>query len=143
MVTERPARIEELPYLQERLNESDNEKVQLYRVVTRDGKDFIEPTVLCWVTEKDGKITAMLPVRQIWQAEPLYVFPEVSSKSERRRCAFLLPRAMEKWLGDRTLNKTGIYSYFFVTGSRAWTRLALAFGCLRIYKGCSILGKDL
>ena len=143
MVIERMARRDELPYLQKRLDESDNEKVKLYTEVEQDGQKVIVPLSMVWVTEKDGKITAMINLRLIWQAEPLYVFPEVKDTSERRRCAILLPRAMEAWLGDRTKNKTGIYSYFFVTLSRAWAKLAIHFGCQRIYSRHLTLGKDL
>jgi hypothetical protein len=139
MVTERQARIDELPYLQQRINESDNEKVRLYAEL----EGGIVPLSMVWVTEKDGKITGMINLRLMWQAEPLYVFPEVKDKNERRRIAIMLPRAMERWLGDRAQNKTGIYSYFFVTMSRAWAKLAIHFGCTRIYTRHITLGKDL
>ena len=143
MVTERMARRDELPYLQKRLDESDNEKVRLYVEVEHEGKKEIVPLAMVWVAEKDGVIKAMLGMRLIFQAEPLYVFPEVTDKSERRRCAILLPRIMEKWLADPTQNQTGIRSYFFVTLSRAWAKLAIHFGCQRIYSRHITLAKDL
>lgn len=139
MVTERQARIDELPYLQERIDQSKNEKVRLYAEV--DGK--IIPLSMVWVTEENGVVGGLINLRLIWQAEPEYIFPEVRSTSTRRRMAIGLARAMESWLGDRTKNKTGIYSYFFVTVSRAWARLAIHFGCSRIYSRHITLGKDL
>ena len=142
-VIERPATLDELPYLQQRIDESQNEKVKLYVEVEEGDKKKIVPLSMVWVTEKDGQITGMINLRMIWQAEPLYVFPEVKDKNERRRIAIQLPRAMEAWLKDRTKNKTGIYSYFFVTMSRTWAKLAIHFGCTRIYSRHITLGKDL
>jgi hypothetical protein len=139
MVNERPATIDELPYLQQRINESGGEKIKLYEDVYGE----IVPISQVWVAEKDGKIIGLINLRLIWQAEPCYIFPEVKDTNTRRRAAIGLPRAMEAWLGDRTKNKTGIYSYFFVTLSRAWARLAIHFGCSRIYSRHITLGKDL
>lgn len=126
----RPATIDDLPILRERLYASREEKVDLQRGMV-------------WVAEHEGKLVGMLPLRLIWQAEPLMIFPEVKNKSLKRRIAIGLPRAMEAYIGDRTVNRTGIYSYFFVTKGRLWARLAKAFGCLRIYKGCMTFGRDL
>lgn len=138
-VIERQARIDELPYLQQRINELPGEKVKLYEEFAGE----IIPLSMPWVTEEDGVIGGVINLRLIWQAEPCLIFPEVKNKSTRRRMAIGLARAMESWLGDRTKNKTGIYSYFFVTMSRAWARLAIHFGCSRIYARHITLGKDL
>jgi hypothetical protein len=139
----RQATKEELPYLQQRINESKEEKVRLYiEVEGLNGKEIV-PLVMIWVGVQDGKLVGQLPLRMIWQAEPLMIFPEVKNKSLKRRIALGLPRAMESFIGDRSVNKTGIYSYFFVTKGRLWAKLARAFGCLRIYKGCMTFGKDL
>lgn len=144
MVTHRPATLEELPYLQQRINESHHEKVRLYAEVPQeDGSTKIVPLVMCWVSEENGKISGMLPLRLIWQAEPLFIFPEVKNTQTKRRIALGLPRIMEEWLGDRSKNQTGIYSYFFVTKTRLWAKLAAHFGALRIYKGCMTFGRDL
>lgn len=126
----RQATREDLPELTQRLHSSKEEKVDLTRGPL-------------WVAEHEGKLMGMLPARLIWQAEPLMIFPEVKNKSLKRRIALGLPRAMEAYIGDRAVNKTGIYSYFFVTKGRLWAKLARAFGCLRIYKGCMTFGKDL
>jgi hypothetical protein len=139
----RPATIEELPYLQQRINASREEKVRLYvEIETPEGKKIL-PLVVLNVAEQDGKVVGMLPFRLIWQAEPLMIFPEVKNKSLKRRIAVGLPRAMESYIGNRAINRTGIYSYFFVTKGRLWAQLCKAFGCLRVYKGCMIFGRDL
>lgn len=146
MVTHRPATKEELPYLQKRIDESHHEKVRLYiEVVQEDGSKKIEPLCMCWVSEEDGQIIGLLPLRLIWQAEPLFIFPEVDKrkKNTHRRVALGLPRIMEEWIADRVRNQTGIYSFFFVSKNRLWMKLAESFGCLRIYKGCATYGKDL
>lgn len=150
MVTHRPARVEELPYLQQRINESHHEKIRLYVEVPQpDESKKIVPLCMCWVSEEDGEIRGLLPLRLIWQAEPLFIFPEVKSKNTRRRIALGLPRIMEEWIGDRAKNLTGIYSYFFVTKTKLWAKLAEHFGksgqspIHRIYKGCMTFGRDL
>lgn len=124
----RQATLEDLPFLTEKLRNSPEEQVDLTRGMV-------------WVGEQDGEIQGMLNVRLIFQAEPLMIWAK--NKSLRRRLAIGLPQVMERFIGDRTVNKTGIYSYFFVTKGRAWAKLARAFGCLRIYKGCMTFGKDL
>ncbi len=124
----RQATLEDLPSLTVRLFGSKEEKVDLTRG-------------LIWVGEQDGEIQGMLNVRLIFQAEPLMIWAK--NKALRRRLAIGLPRAMESFIGDRAVNKTGIYSYFFVTKGRLWAKLAKHFGCLRIYKGCMTYGRDL
>ena len=126
-MTVRPAREDEIPRLTEFLKLSGHERVDLSRSVV-------------FVAEEDGEIQGFLPARLVWQLEPLVVLPK--NKSKRRRVAFQLPRAMENWLSNRLLNKTGIYSYFFVTRSQAWAKLAEHFGCKRLYQHCITLGRD-
>jgi hypothetical protein len=77
MVTVRPARAEELPYLQQRLNETKHEKVMLSQTILH-------------VVEQDGKVIGFLPARFFgWQLEPMVIFPEVKNKSARRRACYL------------------------------------------------------
>lgn len=125
----RPARFEELPYLQQRINESKHEKVQL--------KD----TVL-HVAEEDGKIIGILPARMWWQLEPMYIFPEVKNKTTRQRACYKLAKAVQLWIGDRSKNHSGVHSYWFVTKSHFFAKLAKKWGCHRIYKRTQMFGKD-
>jgi hypothetical protein len=125
----RPAKASELEYLQQRINESKHEKVQL--------KDTI-----LHVAEVDGKIVGMCPARLWWQLEPMFIFPEVKNKSTRRRACFLLAKKTQEWIGDRARNHSGVYSYWFVTKSNFFARLAKQWGCFRIYKRTQMFGKD-
>lgn len=126
----RPAKASELDYLTERLIASDHEKVDLKRG-------------LVWVAEDEGKIVGMLPLRLIWQAEPLFLFDELENKTSRRRAAFLLALEMESFVGDRVRNKTGIHSYFAVIKDEIFKALAKRWGLLHIYKTCETWGRDL
>lgn len=128
-VAYRAARESELPYLAERMRELGHERIDLKRSMV-------------WVTENDDVLTGMICQRLVWQLEPHIVFPEVTNKTTRRRSALLLAKAAESFIADRVKNTTGIFSYFFVTKSRAWARLAEHFGCTRIYKHCMTLGRD-
>lgn len=94
-----------------------------------------------FVAEEDGEMVGSLSARLIWQLEPLHIWAR--AKSSQRKAAFMLPKAMEAYIGDRALNKTGIFSYFFVTKGRKWAKLAEHFGCLRIYKRCMTFARDL
>jgi hypothetical protein len=137
----RPAISAELPNLQRILNDSPEEHVKLYEEVDApEGKKII-PLVVLHVAEQDGEVCGMLPLRLIWQAEPLFVWAE--NLSLRRRAALGLAQAMDSYVGNRAINKTGIYSYFFITNERKWGDLAEHFGCTRIYQGCATYGRDL
>jgi hypothetical protein len=125
----RPARESELTYLENRMRELGHERVDLRRSMV-------------WVSEDNGLITGMICQRLVWQMEPHIVFPEVTNKTTRRRSALLLAKAAESFIADRMRNTTGIFSYFFVTKSRTWAKLAEHFGCTRIYKRCMTLGRD-
>jgi N-acetylglutamate synthase-like GNAT family acetyltransferase len=130
MVTVRPARAEELPYLQQRLNETKHEKVMLSQTILH-------------VVEQDGKVIGFLPARFFgWQLEPMVIFPEVRNKSTRRRACYLLAKATTDWIADRAKNKTGIYTYWFVTKNSFFAKLAKSWGCFRIYKRTQMFAKD-
>lgn len=130
MITVRPARIDELPYLQARLNESPHEKVDLSRTILH-------------VAEEDGKVIGLLPARLAWwQLEPMLIFPEVKNKTTRQRACFQLAQEVQGWIADRARNTSGIYSYWFVTKNHFFAKLARKWGCLRIYKRCQFYAKD-
>lgn len=137
----RPASVGELPMLQQIINDSTEEKVKLYvEVDTPEGKKII-PLVVLYVGEQDGQICGMLPLRLIWQAEPLMIWQ--GNQSLRRRIALGLGRAIESYIGNKAINTTGINSYFFVTNEKEWGMLAEHFGCVRLYRGCATYGRDL
>src|ERR1017187_7810269 len=99
-MTIRPATVHDIPILEARLKDSGEERVSL-------------TAGLCWVAENDnGELLGMLPIRLVWQAEPLIVFPMVDQPMTRRRVGRELGRAAFEWIADRATNRTGIYSVF-------------------------------
>lgn len=119
-VTFREATEDEKPYLLQRLSETPHEQVSLEH---------------CWVAEQDGKVVGMLPIRLVWQAEPLIVFPEVKNGMTRRRAMLGLYIAMETWLADRSRNKSGVHWYFAIIRRRSVQPWAKRLGLWRIYQG--------
>ena len=126
----RRATASDLPILNHYLRESGQEQVSL-------------TSCLCWVAESDsGELVGMLPIRMVWQAEPLLVFPNVKQFMTRRRVARYLGRAVCDWIADRSKNLTGIYSLFAVTRGNAQARWFEKFKFSRIYTDCQIFAKD-
>lgn len=117
----RQARAEEIPLLAQRLAETEGEQVNLN-------------TARIWVAVEDGVILGMLPLRLVWQAEPLLIFPEVQNTSKRRRAGFGMYRAAIAWLGS-TDNKTGIRWLFGITRKKAVAGWLAKLGWHRQYKG--------
>lgn len=139
MITFRPATAEDLPFLQKKINDSDQEMVDLSRGIVH-------------VAEEDGEIIGLLNARIAWwQLEPLYIWGGKTTAA-RRRAAVGLFKAAESWIADRSKNKTGIYSFWFVTKAQEvadWVSERITkrgqqprLGCMRIYQGCQIFGKD-
>ena len=117
----RQARAEEIPYLKQRLAESGGEQIDL-------------DSARVWVAVEDGKILGILPLRLLWQAEPLLIFPEVENLFTRKRCGLGLYRAALDWLGSRE-NKTGIRWLFGITRSKAVEGWLRKLGWLHQYAG--------
>lgn len=112
MITARLARIEEIPELLRRIEESGGVFVDLNRTP-------------CWVAVDDGVIVGLLGAELTWQFEPLLIFAEVKSKAVRRRACYRLYRAAEAWMEDPARNITGVYKAFAVTrnfGVRGWAK---------------------
>jgi hypothetical protein len=116
----RQARAEELPMLQAKLAESEGEQIDLM-------------TARVWVAVEGGEIVGMLPARMCWQLEPMLLWK--GNKITRSRAGVGMYRAAERWLGDRTENRTGIYWFFAVTRSKAVKAWASRLGWFRQYKG--------
>jgi hypothetical protein len=121
MQVARAARPEDLEYLARRLEESGGEEIDLQATP-------------CWVVEEDGVILGVLPIRLMWQFEPLYVFPEVQRKASRRRACMLLYHAAETWIADRERNRSGIYRAFAITRRVAVRTWAKAMGWRHQYQ---------
>ncbi len=129
MVTHRPARADELPFLQGKINESDQEKVNLSQA-------FV------FVVEEDGEVIGLIAARLAWmQLEPAYIWGG-KTKNAKRRAMFHLYTAIRDWIADRSKNQSGIHSFWFVTKSDAVAQWAEKMGCLQIYQGCKMYAKD-
>lgn len=127
----RQAKLDELPWLQERLDQygsGEVDRLDLARV---------------FVAVENGQIVGIFPLRMVWQGGPLYIFPECRNKITRSRATRgLFFRACE-WLKDKTQNRTGIHWFFGITRSRAVKGWAPRIGLLRQYKGAAVLTKYL
>lgn len=129
MVTHRPATKEDLPFLQQKINESDQEKVNLAQA-------FV------FVVEEDGEPIGLIAARLAWfQIEPAFIWGG-KTKSSKRRAMFQLYAAIKGWIADRTQNQSGIYSFWFVTKSDAVAAWAEKMKCTEIYQGCRMFGRD-
>lgn len=129
MVSHRPARLEELPFLQNKINESDQEKVIL-------AQSFV------FVVEEDGEVIGLIAARLAWmQIEPAFIWGG-KTKNSKRRAMYQLYFAIKDWIADRAKNKSGIHSFWFVTKSDVVAKWAEKVGCLEIYSGCKMFAKD-
>ena len=129
-MTVRPATVQDIPILEARLKDSGEERVSL-------------TAGLCWVAENEqGELLGMLPIRLVWQAEPMMVFPMVEQPMTRRRVGRELGRAAFEWIADRATNRTGIYSVFMVTRGFKQAKWYEKLKFLRIYQDCMIFGRD-
>lgn len=120
----RQAYAEEIPFLRAQLKKTDGEQIDLDQA-------------RIWVAVHEGKIVGMLPARMMWQLEPLLIFPEYENPITRSRAGLLLYRAAEKWLGDRSQNRTGIHWFFAITRSKAVKGWAQRLGWFRQYRGAA------
>lgn len=104
-IVSRLAKPEELDFLQSRLQESGFPVCDLSRTP-------------CFVTEQDGQLTGMLPVKllthpvAIWQAEPMLIW--ASKPMTVRRSMYLLWKEAEKWIAGPK-NESGVHRYLAIT----------------------------
>jgi len=98
------------------------------------------------VIEEDGRIVGFGAARMaFWQIEPLLLtreFKKHGSKHAQRKGTYLLIRELDRWIGDRARNLSGILSYFCSIKGRTMQKLALSFGMLHIYRRCKFFGRD-
>lgn len=132
-VTLRPAREDEIPYLQG----------LLYR--HRDYFEFQDlRQAIVFVTEYEGEVFGMITGRVVWQVPTLLIDRQAKvPQAAKRRATYMLIRALDGWIGDRSKNLSGIYTYFCVIKGKTMKQLAKSFGMLRIYEGFATFGKDL
>lgn len=98
-----------------------------------------------FIAETDGIPTHFATARLVWIVEPLKAIegaPEIS-KNARRRSVRGLAAAVEEFIGDRTLNRTGVYTYFAHIASKGFQLLAEHWGMRNWYPKCRLFVKDL
>jgi hypothetical protein len=130
----RPATAADIPYLEQRLKEQSYfEQVDVRKMVV-------------FIAECGGEIVGFTAARMMWQIEPVMLLPEFIKRAPhfaRQKATLGLIRSIEGWLGDRTRNTTGIYSYFCSIKGRIMRQLAESYGMFRVYQGCGFYGRDL
>jgi hypothetical protein len=121
MVTIRKAIASDLPKLQQWID-------------TYGGETFDLSRELVFVAEHDEEICGFMPLRIVFQMEPLLVDRKHFNKMTCSRAAVMLCRAAETWIQGPE-NRTGIRWYFAVSRSKAVWAWASRLGWSRIYKG--------
>ena len=101
------------------------------------GETFDLRESACFVAEEDGQILGMLPLRPMWQAEPLLV--RGAAKMQNSRAALLLYREAENFI-RATPGPKWIYA---VTRSKHVKGWAARLGWFRQYKGAALFIKYL
>ena len=133
-VTVRPARIEEIPQLREFLREQADYFEQ---------NDISQSIV--FLAEYGDEIVGFCAARLQWQIEPLLLtrkFQQHGPHFAQAKATYLLIREIDRWLGDRAKNQTGIYYYFCHIRDKTMQKLAVSFGMTRVYFG-KFFGKEL
>lgn len=134
-VTVRPARQEDLLWLHSMLHE---QRAYYEQQNLRHS--------IVFVAEYEGEIVGFSAARVMWQIEPVLLdsfFVKTAPPHARKRATYLLIRDLDAWLGDRSKNLSGIYSYFCTIRGRIMQKLAVSFGMLRVYRRSQFFGKDL
>lgn len=130
----RPAKLEECPYLLERLSENPLfERFDLTQAVV-------------YVAEYQGEIVGFGAARMLWQIEPLYLFPEFKKHAPRfarARATLQLIRELDAFIMDPKRNLTKVHQYFCFIVDRVMQKLALSYQMLPAYKGGKFFGRKL
>lgn len=124
----RQARTDEFPYLAEQLGPT----VELV-----EGRVF--------VSELDGALVGVLPLRLVWNCEPLLLLPAAAKlpKITKSRTMLLLYLACEDWIRDPMRNKLGPKFIMAITRSKTVRYWSGRLGWLPCFRGASIYIKHL
>lgn len=122
------------------------EEKELVRIKLAAGKPLPEDSSEwerreVFVIEHNGIISGCVCARQVWQVEPLYLFPEFEEHAPPvtlRRAVFKLARAMENWLRSR-----GVCWYFGYIEKEPMQKVAEDYGMIPVYRKGLMFGKDL
>lgn len=93
-----------------------------------------------WVLEHNGIISGCLCARQVWQLEPLYLFPDFAADAPPltvRRGIVKLLQAFEAWMRDKKA-----CWYFCYIEKKPMQRMARSWGMFPVYRKGKMFGKD-
>jgi hypothetical protein len=111
----RPAKAEELPFLQAKLSDraKDNyEQFPLASAVVFVAEDYDHLLAGMVCLRLRASPISMAPC---WHLEPLILFPAFvkhSALHSQRKATYLLAKAAEDYVTDRSRNTSGVYSFF-------------------------------
>lgn len=114
-------------------------KLSQAKPAPEDASDWQDREVL--VIEHGGVLSGCICARQVWQVEPLYLFPEFVAQAPPvtvRRAVFKLARACEGWLRAQ-----GAHWFFAYIEKKPMQRVAREYGMIPVYRKGKLFGKDL
>lgn len=131
-VTVRPPREDELPLLQG----------LLYRYREEFEQQDLRQSIV-YIAEFEGDVVGFVSGRIVWQIPTLLIDRQMGlPRHVQRKATYLLIKAIDAWIGDRSKNLSGVHFYFCVIKNRTMQQLAKAFGMLRVYKDFLVFGRD-
>lgn len=114
MIT-RAATLAEVPFLTAQLQNRAKDNYEQFD---------LRQSIVHVAEDTDGLLAGMVcarirpgPLNMVacWHVEPLILFPEfvrTSPTHSRKKATYLLARAAESWIADRTRNTTGVQAFF-------------------------------
>jgi hypothetical protein len=129
----RDAQFNEIPFLQAKLARKEKEGYEQFPLstaivlVAEDGDGLRAGMVCLRIRQSPVNLAPM------WQVEPLILFSEfirTSPLHSQRKATYLLARAAESYIADRSRNTTGVHSFFVhvMKKNKAMHRLARHIG---------------
>lgn len=133
----REAKIEELSFLQGKLAQRAKdgyEQFPLRQAIVLVAEDFdgLRAGIVCLRLR-----TSPISAAPMWLVEPLLLFPEfvrTSPLHSQRKATYLLAKAAEAYIADRSRNTTGVHSFFvhIETKNKPMHRLARHIGWMPV-----------
>lgn len=116
MIMVRPAKLEEVSWLQGNLAQRVNEGYEQFDLrqaivfVAEDTEDGLRAGMVC-ARLRTNPISAA----PMWMVEPLMLFRtfvRLSPAHSQRKATYLLAKAIEAYITDRSRNTTGVHTFF-------------------------------
>jgi hypothetical protein len=129
----RSVQFDEVPFLQAKLAQREKDGYEQFPLtsaivlVAEDGDGLRAGMVCMRIRSSPVNLVPM------WQIEPLILFPEfvrTSLRQSQRKATYLLAKAAEGYIADRTRNTTGVHAFFvsIETKNKPMHRLARHIG---------------